>query len=970
MSDERIDIEINDKIDPSIPTKLSAIATGATAGHTAVQKLKAELASINDTPTRRLADATNSVTNAVNRELGAQRSLKGARDASASAADRIAAAVDRGLAKNAALASSATAAYNAAAAGEARLAGSRAVAARQTEIMRQSTQGLAAARSADATAATRSVSAQSQQNGILGRAMALYDGVRDAIYQLSRARQTDAAASRVQQVAANGAAVATARNGLAAQNARIVMLDLTHVGINMGQMLASGVNPMRALVMESGRLATALQYANGSVLTLTRSLFAMLAPFAPIIAVIAAAAIAFKVFQSDINERHGPELKKYSETLGLTSKEMKKLGDESVTTTGKIKEFDNVTVTAGDMIQGLWKTIAERTGVDKSLHDLKTAIVHYVREAVSQAADAFAVMYGEVVGTYRAIVKIWQNFPGMLGDAFIQAANKAIDAIERLVNGSINAVNRFASGANKLIGIDLFGQIGDVTLKRLERKAGVAGQSIKGVIRGEIASATAEGRAAISSFMKDWEKNSVQAAKDRLAKTAGIIKGDRTPPKPKKDTDPKTKADYLADTNKKLDDELARMHMLKDAREEQQRLDQIEEEFLKRRQPLTATEIEGFRQKIHAIQEYKYVQAELDRIVEEAQAPQRTYNATLQAAKEALDKGAISADRYGQELVKAKRTLEAATDPFFQFKEQLISANAALGKFGIAAQQAAYYEQLRQAALAKGIELSPQYVAGVNGEVDALMRKNNELIRAQQLQSNIQSTVGGIADPIAQDQMMLQNKQAYYDALNQMADQNHFNEAQRRQALGQLDLMYNEKRLAGARSMFATLATLSSSGNKKLAAIGKAAAIAQAVIDGALAVQKALSSVPPPWNIPLAIATGAVAAVQVATIASTNVGGFATGGQFMVDGRAGVDRNNINMNVSRGERVTVETPAQQRANDGGGGSSQTIVPVKIINNLDPADMIDMLDSGEYDHVIVNAVSRNANKITQLVGRSS
>jgi hypothetical protein len=70
-------------------------------------------------------------------------------------------------------------------------------------------------------------------------------------------------------VGLGGAALTTGRNltGMAnsAQNARIAMLDITHVGINMTQMLASGVNPMRALVAESGRLATAIQFSGGGI---------------------------------------------------------------------------------------------------------------------------------------------------------------------------------------------------------------------------------------------------------------------------------------------------------------------------------------------------------------------------------------------------------------------------------------------------------------------------------------------------------------------------------------------------------------------------------------------------------------------------------------------------------------------------------------------------------------------------------
>jgi hypothetical protein len=40
--------------------------------------------------------------------------------------------------------------------------------------------------------------------------------------------------------------------------------------------------------------------------------------------------------------------------------------------------------------------------------------------------------------------------------------------------------------------------------------------------------------------------------------------------------------------------------------------------------------------------------------------------------------------------------------------------------------------------------------------------------------------------------------------------------------------------------------------------------------------------------------------------------GFATGGSFTVGGRAGVDRNLVGLRLTRGEKVTVQTPAQQQ----------------------------------------------------------
>jgi hypothetical protein len=76
-------------------------------------------------------------------------------------------------------------------------------------------------------------------------------------------------------------------------------------------------------------------------------------------------------------------------------------------------------------------------------------------------------------------------------------------------------------------------------------------------------------------------------------------------------------------------------------------------------------------------------------------------------------------------------------------------------------------------------------------------------------------------------------------------------------------------------SFFGIMATLSQSGHSKLAAIGKAAAMAQATIDGYLAIQKALAAFPPPFNFIAAGVVGIATAANVANIAGV---GFSDGG--------------------------------------------------------------------------------------------
>jgi hypothetical protein len=125
--------------------------------------------------------------------------------------------------------------------------------------------------------------------------------------------------------------------------------------------------------------------------------------------------------------------------------------------------------------------------------------------------------------------------------------------------------------------------------------------------------------------------------------------------------------------------------------------------------------------------------------------------------------------------------------------------------------------------------------------------------------------------------------------------------------LAQIQKDQADARVATEKLMWDGLIGLSNSGNKKLAAIGKAAAIAQATIDGFLAVQKALSAFPPPFNIAAAALVGGLAAANVASIAG--VKGFAAGG-YTGDGGIGQIAG-----VTHGKEFVVNAAATRRNRD-------------------------------------------------------
>jgi hypothetical protein len=98
-------------------------------------------------------------------------------------------------------------------------------------------------------------------------------------------------------------------------------------------------------------------------------------------------------------------------------------------------------------------------------------------------------------------------------------------------------------------------------------------------------------------------------------------------------------------------------------------------------------------------------------------------------------------------------------------------------------------------------------------------------------------------------------------------------------------------------AIFGNLATLTRTGNKELFEIGKAAAFVEATVQGALAIQKALASAPPPLNFALAASVGVATGVQLATISAQKL-------QTGIDSVPGIGTaDNFPALLAPGERV-------------------------------------------------------------------
>jgi len=118
-------------------------------------------------------------------------------------------------------------------------------------------------------------------------------------------------------------------------------------------------------------------------------------------------------------------------------------------------------------------------------------------------------------------------------------------------------------------------------------------------------------------------------------------------------------------------------------------------------------------------------------------------------------------------------------------------------------------------------------------------------------------------------------------------------------------LAYDQVVLEQKTGFFGALTSLTKSSSSKLQAVGKAAAIAQATVDGYVAIQKALASSAPPFNYIAAAAVGISTAANIQAIYSAQPGYF--GGGYTGDAARGTVAG-----VTHGQEFVVNASATSR----------------------------------------------------------
>lgn len=189
-----------------------------------------------------------------------------------------------------------------------------------------------------------------------------------------------------------------------------------------------------------------------------------------------------------------------------------------------------------------------------------------------------------------------------------------------------------------------------------------------------------------------------------------------------------------------------------------------------------------------------------------------------------------------------------------------------------------------------------------------------------------------------------------------------------------LDKRAAEVKAAETEKLIGKITGLMQSGNEELFRIGQAAAFANAVVETASAVSKALASAPPPLSFLLAAAAGAAGAAQVAAIASApppsarQQGGQFQAGQQLLVGEQGPEL----VEFGTGGRIT-DTRETSRIT----GDKPPVPEIVIINQTSEEISEPDVNIDEDQRIIIlvrNTVSsdlQNSNsKISKSLGRAT
>lgn len=702
---------------------------------------------------------------------------------------------------------------------------------------------------------------------------------------------------------------------------------------------------------------------------------------------------------------------------------------------------------AAEWIKSAWNSainfINEKTnGLGEHFRNVGAFILNTVYTLVNTKIGLF-------VAAYETIIIAWGNFPGVMQAIFAQVVNLGISAVESLINvwqSGIRAIVNMAGGIAPELSAKVNNALDAVKIKIPRIEMGGAAKDAAGQISKAISSAM--GKDYVGAAGKAFNNRMREVAAERRAAGGGAgLRGAGAGVPTLGDAagggrgrkggggggGGESRADALAKVNRGLDKELGLMYLLKPEREIQQKFNQIEEQLLSKKIKLTSDEAAALKEKIKAIQSAKEVQQSYDRIYEEAVGPQRDYNANLTAAQKLLSQGVITQQQYNQQITKAGEAYKQATDPLYQYNKELEQQQTLLQMLPKQREVEQQIMQIGNDLLQKGVVLTQAETAALREKITVIQQLNavsrqeaalmdasltkrqafiDQLTAIKNLRAN-QSSGFTAGDQANATNSMLQGMgvditnfqsnidaqlamyQTYNDQIKRMYDERLITEQEYASASMQIELQRQNVHLNAANSFFGNLAALQKSGNKKMAAVGKAAAIAQAMIStyqSATSAYAAMASIPyvgPALGAAAAAAAIAAGLANVQQIRSQNAGfkeggytgsigvnevaGVVHGREYVMDANATARIGVANLQALQAGAANVQRNGEQ-AGAASVGSAPAAAPAPIVNVPFNAVVVQSkeaalagLKSAEGQAFIIETIEQNGSTVAKIVG---
>lgn len=717
----------------------------------------------------------------------------------------------------------------------------------------------------------------------------------------------------------------------------------------------------------------------------------------------------------------------------------------------KLKVSSDGLVTLKDVAIAVWSYI---TDAIKVVSDLLKSVWGAAIDWVNEKTDGWGEQFRNVgsfimkvgktyanfqigvwVAAYNGIKIIWNNFPAIMQGFFASVVNLGAAAVELLVNSwqaGLRGIAKLAESIAPDMSKSLTSALDSlkVELPRMD-------------VSDSAKDAAKEFKKAVSdAFSRDYMGEAGSAimnrarqqaeARNAANKNKNLLGGDNVVKQNEElSKSGERRALALEKINTQLDNEIKRMFVLRPQREAQAKLDQIEESLIQKKIKLTEQERAAIMDKILAVQQAQIVQQKFDEIYEEATGAQRDFNAVQEAATRLLNIGAISQEQYSRSVLKASEALANANDPMRQYNKDLQQQFDLLKLLPKQREVEQQIMQVQNDLLTKGIVLNEQELAQLREKLTLLQQLNAVSQQEAQLLDNSVNKRQGFIDQLTAINKLLADRNSGFtkgDALTALggSDIGQFllgspemvsaqveqfeNMYSQIDALRQADIISEQTaaaakmqiwnaqqdvQLQSAQTFFGGLAQLQNSSNKRLAAVGKAAAITQAIINtyqsatGAYAAMASIPYVGPGLGAAAAAAAIAAGMANVAQIRAQGTTGYMTGG-YTGSGAQGqiagvVHGQEFVMNASTTSRVGVANlqalqsgaatiqggPSTGKGGSsvGNGGNEQSTnvqVPVKIVNVIDPQEALNALNSAAGERLILNTIERNPNTVRKLV----